>query len=143
MPLPLILGPLLELASKVIDRVVPDKAAAEKAKLEMAATLQSQEYQLLIEQIRVNAAEASSTSWFVAGWRPFVGWVCGAALAYTYIVLPFLQFFVYSWGAVDTINKFSRLPKLDLTDLLPILLGMLGLGIMRTYEKSKDAEANR
>ena len=73
MPLPLLLAPLLDIASKVIDRVIPDKAAAEKAKLEMAATLQSQDFQTQLEQIKVNAEEAKSASLFVAGWRPFVG----------------------------------------------------------------------
>lgn len=144
MPLPLVLlSPLLDIAGKIFDRVIPDKAAAEKAKAEFLATAQTEDFQLMLAQIQTNAAEAASPNWFVAGWRPFVGWVCGVALAYTYIVLPFLQFGVYTWGSLATINTLARLPKLDLTDLLPILLGMLGLAGYRTLEKVRGAEGNR
>ena len=136
--LPILLPALISIADKIFDRVIPDKAAAERAKTEFFAAAQSQEFSLMLEQIKVNTAEAASTNWFVAGWRPFIGWTCGFALAYTYVLLPFLQFFVYTWGTVDMVNKLSRLPALDLGQLLPILIGMLGLGVMRTYEKTKD-----
>lgn len=144
MPLPaLILPAIIDIAGKIFDRVIPDKAAAERAKTEFAATAQAQDFQLLLAQIQTNAAEAASPNWFVAGWRPFVGWVCGVALAYTYVLLPLLQFAVFTWGSVDTVKQFAGLPKLDLEDLLPILLGMLGLAGFRTFEKVKDAEGNR
>ena len=97
-----------------------------------------QDFSLLLEQIKVNTAEAQSGSLFVGGWRPFVGWVCGVALAYTYILHPFLQFVVYAWGDPTTVNKLSKLPVLELAELLPILLGMLGLAGYRTFEKVKD-----
>ena len=86
--LPAILLPLLGIAEKVIDRVIPDKAAAEKAKLEMAVALQSQEFSLALEQIKVNAEEAKSVHWFVAGWRPAIGWTCGFGLAYAAVLEP-------------------------------------------------------
>lgn len=143
MPLPIILPALIEIAGKIFDRVIPDKAAAEKAKTEFAAVAQEQDFSLLLAQIEVNKQEAASSNWFVAGWRPFVGWTCGVALAYTYVLLPLMQFFVYSFAAQETIRQFSRLPKLDLTDLLPILLGMLGLAGYRTIEKIRGVEGNR
>lgn len=137
------IAPIISIVGSIIDKVIPDKAAAERAKTEFFAQAQAHEFQLMLEQIKVNTAEAASTNWFVAGWRPFVGWTCGVALAYTYILLPFLQFFVFTFGGVTMVNKLSRLPALDLGQLLPILVGMLGLGVMRTFEKVKDVEARR
>ena len=138
-----VLGPLMEIAGKIFDRVIPDKAAAEKAKTEFFAQAQSQEFQLMLEQIKVNIEEAKHPNMFVAGWRPFIGWTCGFSLAYTYILLPFLQFVVYTFGSVEMVKKVAMLPALDLAQLIPILVGMLGLGVMRTWEKIKDAEGNR
>lgn len=144
MPFPLVLlSPLLDIAGKIFDRVIPDKAAAEKAKAEFAATAQTEDFQLMLAQIQTNAAEAASPNWFVAGWRPFVGWVCGVALAYTYVLLPLLQFVVFTWGSAETVGQFSKLPKLELADLLPILLGMLGLAGYRTIEKARGVEDRR
>lgn len=132
MPLPLLLAPLLDIAGKVIDRVIPDKAAAEKAKLEMAATLQSQDFQIQLEQIKVNAEEAKSASLFVAGWRPFVGWVCGAGLAYAAIILPIAEFI-----AKVVFGYHGSFPIIDWAILSNVLIGMLGLAGMRTFEKTR------
>ena len=80
-------------------------------------------------QLAIDEQEAKSQSIFVSGWRPFVGWVCGSAFAYAFILQPF---------AVFTLNAFGRhivLPTLDLSTMMPVLLGMLGLGAMRSYEK--------
>lgn len=134
---PLIISGIMEIAGKIFDRVIPDKVAAEKAKQEFMEVAQSNEFSLMLKQIEVNIAEASNPNIFVSGWRPFVGWTCGVALAYTYIFLPLGQFIVYALAEPETIKQFARLPKLNLDDLLPILLGMLGLGVMRTYEKTK------
>lgn len=81
------------------------------------------------DQIEVNKQEAASQSAFVAGWRPFIGWVCGGAFAWTFVLQPFMAFFLAVFG------KHLTLPSLDLSNLMPVLLGMLGLGAMRTYEK--------
>ena len=146
MPLPLlglIAGPLLDMAGKVLDRVIPDKAAAERAKLELAAIAQTQEFQLALEQIRVNVEEAKHPSIFIAGWRPFIGWTCGFAFVYSYLLLPFLMFLAYLFGSPETIAQLTKLPTLDLGAMLPVLLGMLGLAGMRTAEKVKGAEGNR
>ena len=146
MPLPilgLIAGPLLDMAGKVLDRVIPDKAAAERAKLELAAIAQTQEFQLALEQIKVNVEEAKHPSIFIAGWRPFIGWTCGFAFVYSYLLLPFLMFLAYLFGSPETIAQLTKLPTLDLGAMLPVLLGMLGLAGMRTAEKVKGAEGNR
>lgn len=132
MALPAFLAPLLGIASKVIDRVIPDKAAAEKAKLEMAAALQSQEFQLAIEQIKVNQEEAKSTNWFVAGWRPACGWIGAFALGYAAVFEPFARFI-----ATVAFEYNGQFPVLDTTITMQILFGILGLGAYRSIEKVK------
>lgn len=80
-------------------------------------------------QVQVNLAEANNKSLFVAGWRPAVGWACAAAFTYTYVVQPLLEFVLTAAGhRVD-------LPGVDIGGMMPVLLGMLGLGAMRSYEK--------
>ena len=81
-------------------------------------------------QLAINAEEAKHASIFVAGWRPGIGWVCGIALAWNFILLPIMNWVAFLAG-VDLGNA----PKLDAAELMPVLLGMLGLGGMRTYEK--------
>ena len=82
-------------------------------------------------QLEVNKVEAGHTSMFVAGWRPFTGWVCSFALLYRFILQPLLTFLLYTFG-----NEIV-LPSFDMGTLTTILLGMLGLGGMRSFEKVK------
>ena len=89
-----------------------------------------------LAQIELNKEEAKSSSLFVSGWRPFVGWTCGVALAYHFILEPFIKFIVVING-VDV-----ELPTFDFSQLSSILMGMLGLGGLRTYEKMKKVERN-
>lgn len=84
-------------------------------------------------QTDINKQEAGSNFLFVAGWRPFVGWVCGSALAYNYILQPLLQFGIVASGVELNI---ASLPILNSGELMTVLLGMLGLGGLRTYEKT-------
>ena len=136
-PIPF-LSPVFDIVGKVVDRLIPDKAAAEKAKLEMATALQGQEFQVQIEQIRVNAAEAASTNWFVAGGRPFIMWTCGFALAYASIIEPLLRFLsqvIFGYN--------GDFPTIDTDLTMQVLFGILGLGAFRTAEKIKGAEGNR
>ena len=87
--------------------------------------------ELIQIQTKINEIEARHRSVFVAGWRPFVGWTCGIALCYHFVLQPFLLFLVYSFGyQVD-------LPVFDMSTLTTILLGLLGLGGMRSFEKVK------
>jgi hypothetical protein len=120
------------LAGKIFDKVIPDKAAAEKAKLELEAALQSQEFQLALEQIKVNTEEAKSTNWFVAGWRPACGWIGALALGYAAILEPLIRFF-----AVVVFKYSGGFPVLDTTITMQILFGILGLGAYRSIEKVK------
>lgn len=91
-------------------------------------------------QMDVDKQEAASTSLFVAGWRPAVGWSCAAAFVYSFVVQPFAVF-VIACAGLKVVP-----PTLDLSTMMPVLLGMLGLAGMRTYEKvqgaSTDSQAN-
>lgn len=127
----LLVGPVFDVIGKVIDRVIPDKAAAEKAKLEAFALAQSQEFQQTLAQIEVNKAEAASGSAYAAGWRPTVGYICAAGLGYNFIVYPLLCWTIafFGWDVTP--------PDLISNNLMELITGMLGLGAMRSYEKVK------
>jgi hypothetical protein len=128
----------LDIGGKLIDRLWPDATQAAAAKLELLKMQQTGELaQLTAEtelakgQIEVNQAEAGSSSLFVAGWRPWIGWVCGIAFAYHFVAQPFLAFILAATGHPVT------LPTFNMDALYTVLLGMLGLGSMRTFEKYK------
>ena len=119
------LGAVADLAGKAIDKIWPDKSEQERQQLAAAVAI-------VQGQLDVNKAEATNSSTFVAGWRPFIGWVCGMALAYTYIGYPLLV-----WAAAVWRPEFKP-PVLGLDNMLyELLLGMLGLGGLRTFEKVK------
>lgn len=142
MPFPLVLAPLLDAligaGKEVIDRTVPDKNAAEAAKRELESKAQSNDFQLALQQILVNQEEAKSTNWFVAGWRPAVGWIGAFSLAYAAIIDPLIRFF-----AKVVFHYTGDFPILDSTITMQILFGILGLGAYRTAEKIKGGEGNR
>lgn len=83
-------------------------------------------------QVELNKVEAGHRSMFVAGWRPFIGWVCGVALLYNFIIRDIL-----SWYLSQSGSNFAHPPELAMEHLMTILLGMLGLGGLRTVEKLK------
>ena len=116
---------------KVIDRAWPDEAKKAEALLELEKLRQSGELQQIMGQLEVNRAEAAHPDRFVAGWRPFIGWVCGTALAWHYVGSGLLVWLLALAG------RSTIMPTVDLGDLIVILLGMLGLGGLRTAEKVK------
>lgn len=133
---PMVITSLLDVGAKLIDRLFPDKQAADEAKLKLLEMQQTgqladlnAETQLALAQIEVNKVEAASTDLFRAGWRPAVGWVCVGGLGYQFILQPFLSFGLLLAG-VET-----SLPDLDLESLIALLVGLLGLGTLRTREK--------
>jgi hypothetical protein len=117
---------------KILDKFVPDPAQKDQAANELRSALLAWDQ----AQTDVNAAEAQNPNLFVAGWRPAVGWVCASAFAYKFILMPFLVFLAVGCGVDIPLNK---LPVLDWTELSGVLLGILGLGGLRTYEKIKGA----
>lgn len=112
---------------KVLDKFIPDPEARAKAESELRSSLQLWDK----AQTDVNAVEAANPSVFVAGWRPFIGWVCGVSLAYQYVVTPIIM-----WLAVTFHVALAAPPKLDDT-LWQLVFAMLGLGGLRTFEKIK------
>ena len=124
------IGALADAASSIVNKIWPDKTEVEKAAL-------AAELQIALAQNAVNAEEAKSTNWFVAGWRPFIGWICGAGLAYQLLFMPLVN------GLCAAIWSVTPFISLDIGTLMTCLSGMLGLGAMRTYEKKTGSEASR
>jgi hypothetical protein len=122
---------IVEIGARLLDKIIPDKAAREKAQAELLKAAQDQDFQLALGQIEVNKAEAAHSSIFVAGWRPGLGWICVAGLAYNFIVYPLL-----TWLVVVGNAEFTP-PPLMSDNLMELVLGMLGLGALRTAEKWK------
>ena len=116
---------LIEPVSKILDKFVADKDLKAKLQHELNTEL----HKANMAQLEVNKVEAAHKNMFVAGWRPFVGWCCASALAYHFILQPILVF-------VLSISGYQvALPEFDMSSLMTVLLGMLGLGGMRTIEK--------
>lgn len=128
---PIAVSALIEVGSKLLDRLFPDPAQADAAKLELLKMQQSGELAQMTGQMKINEVEASSSSVFTSGWRPFIGWVCGAGCAWNWIVLPVVQFVFLALGHPLPVDQA------DLSEMLPVLIGMLGLGTLRTYERNK------
>lgn len=126
------------LIGKVIDRTWPDPAAKAMAALEIQKLVQAGEFKAIDaelerarQQTAVNQVEAANPDRFVSGWRPAVGWVCASALAWHYIGRP-----VATWVLLIS-GGTTPIPAVELGDLLVILVGMLGLSGMRSYDKAK------
>jgi hypothetical protein len=127
-----LLDTLVGPVTSIIDKIVPDKDQAAKLAHEIATMSERMANEQMLAQLEVNKAEAASGSLFKGGWRPSIGWICGLALFWSFILQPFFVFFLLVFG-VD----MPPLPELNTSDLMPILLGMLGLGGLRTFEKTK------
>ena len=126
---------LLPAVTPLIDKLVgliPNSNERAKAKEEFEMALMNAVNQAARDQVEVNKVEAASSSIFVAGWRPFLGWVCGVAIAYTYIIYPILL-----WALALNGYETNNVPKLETDALYQLVLAMLGLGTMRTFEKVK------
>lgn len=131
---------LIPVLGNLLDRLFPDPAQQADAKLKLLEMAQrgdlaqlDADLKLATGQMEVNKVEAASTSLFVSGWRPFIGWVCGAAFAFKFIGGPLVVMLMTAAG--HPIN----LPQFDFTEMSTVLLGMLGLGGLRTVEKIKGA----
>ena len=129
---------LIPLIGTIVEKVIPDPQAAADAKLRMMELAQKGELAVLdadlklaIGQIEVNKAEAT-TDMFRGGWRPAVGWICAAGLAYQFILQPVLPWLVALFGA-----QVPPLPAIDNETLMVLLTGMLGLSGLRTFERVK------
>ena len=127
-----ILTSLIGPVSGILDKVIEDKDQKAKLAHELATMADTPAQQALLAQLEINKAEAASGSVFKGGWRPFVGWVCGIALLYHFILSPLILF-----GITLTGIEIPPIPAFDMGSLMTVLMGMLGLGGLRTYEKQK------
>jgi hypothetical protein len=142
---PLLLSGIFDIGKSLIERFFPDPEKKAAAQLELLKMQQAGELAQLAAdtdlaklQISTNLEEAKSTNWFVAGWRPCVGWVCALGLAYVSLIEPIGRFVAQVWFGYT-----GAFPAIDTSITMQVLLGMLGLGAMRTVEKVKGAEQNR
>ena len=122
-----LIGPILK---PLIDRI-PDKNERARAQEDIERQMLDGLVGLVQGQLRINEQEAKHSSIFVAGWRPWIGWVCGFSLAWSFIVAPLL-----TWGIFVAGVDIADVPKLDTGPLMTLVLGMLGMGGLRTYEKT-------
>jgi len=123
-----LIGPVAGL----LDKFIEDKDQKNKLAHEIATMSEKHAQELAKGQLEVNKAEASHRSAWVAGWRPFIGWVCGVALAWHFVLSPVIIFLAAWFNVV-----LPTLPTFDMGSLMTVLMGMLGLGGLRTFEKSK------
>ena len=117
-----ILSSLIGPATKLLDKVIEDKAQNNALAHEIATMAERHAQELAQGQLEVNKVEAAHKSLFVAGWRPAIGWVCALGLFYNVIL-------------ANIIGIWVDVPEIDTTLLVPVMMGMLGLGAMRSYEK--------
>lgn len=127
---PLLIGPIFELGKGLMERWFPDPAKKAEAEAQFMLMMQEQDFKKVLGQLEVNAAEAASPHLFVAGWRPAVGWCCALGFLWATIGQP-----IVSWVAVA--KGWPAPPAIDTEVLLYVLGGMLGLGTLRSFEKSK------
>ena len=123
-----LIGPVTGL----LDKFIEDKDVKNKLSHDLATLAQRHAQELAKSQIEVNKMEAQSRHWFVASWRPFIGWTCGIALMWHFVLSQFILFFATMFG-----YSLPALPEFDMGSLMTVLMGMLGLGGLRTFEKYK------
>ena len=114
-----------------LEKWIPDANTREEAALKVAVMV----HQGNMAQIEVNKVEAASNNLFVAGWRPAIGWICGAGYAYAFVLQPFLVFII---TALQIPLNTAQLPVLDMGEMSLMLANLLGFGALRTYEKTKS-----
>jgi len=117
-----LLSSLIQPVSKLLDKAIPDTDLKRKLSHEIATMAEKQAHELAMAQVNVNKEEAKG-NWFQSSWRPLIGWICGISLAINYMVSPICAGF----GIV--------IPQADMTVMMPLLLGMLGLAGMRSVDK--------
>jgi hypothetical protein len=124
-----LLGSLVQPVTGLLDKFIEDKDQKNQLAHEISTMAERHAQELAKGQLEINKAEAQSRNVFIAGWRPFLGWTMGFAMAYNYVIQPIAIF------VLGQLDYLVTLPALDMTEMMPVLLGMLGLGSLRTYEK--------
>tara|TARA_R100000406_G_C3075084_1_gene115301 strand:- start:10 stop:408 length:399 start_codon:yes stop_codon:yes gene_type:complete len=128
-----LIGPVTGL----LDKFIQDKDQKAKLAHEVATMAQKHAQELAKAQLEVNKAEAAHSSMFVAGWRPAVGWCCVLGMAGNFLIIPMANF------TLALMEVQVNIPLIDLETMMPVLMGMLGLGAMRSYEKVKGVSREK
>ena len=126
-----LLGSLVQPVTGLLDKFIEDKDQKNQLAHEISTMAERHAQELAKGQLEINKAEAQSRNVFIAGWRPFIGWTCGVAMAYNYVIHPILIF------TLAQFNYLVAIPALDLSEMMPVLMGILGLGSLRSFEKYK------
>lgn len=124
----------ISLITAIISRVWPDKTEQEKAQLAAAMAADENFTKLMTGQMEVNQEEAKNPNLFVSGWRPCVGWVCALSFSWQFVALPIFLFIGEATG------HHIPTPVFDVSTMVTVLMGLLGLGTLRTYEKVKGVK---
>jgi len=122
---------LISPVAALLDKFIPDADERNRLAHEISTLAERQAHEIALAQIEVNKQDAKG-NWWQAGWRPFIGWICGIAFAYHFVLQPFLVFLILAMAW-----PMPPLPEFEMTALLTVLGGMLGLGTLRTFEKTK------
>ena len=132
-----VLTNLIAPVTGLLDKFIEDKDTKNRLAYELSTMAERHAQELAKAQLAVNKEEAAHKSLFVAGWRPAVGWVCVFGMASNFLVIPMANF------ALALVESTIVIPALDTRDMMPVLLGMLGLGTLRTAEKVKGVQRER
>ena len=127
------LDKLIAPVSNILDKVIADADERNRLAHEIATLAERQAHEIAKAQIDVNQNEAKHKSIFVSGWRPACGWVCVSGFSVNFLVIPIVNIYLTAWTQIPLL-----IPSLDVSEMMPVLLGMLGLGGMRTVEKTKN-----
>ena len=128
-----LIGPI----TGILDKFIPDKDQRARLAHEIATMSQKHAQEIVLAQLEVNKVEAAHKSLFVSGWRPFIGWTCGLGMFGNFITIPFANF------ALALFSYDIVIPLVPLETMMPVLMGMLGLGAMRTYEKKNSVHRDK
>jgi hypothetical protein len=131
------LGSLVGPVTGLLDKFIEDKDVKNKLAHEVATMSERHAQELAKGQMEINKTEAAHKSLFVAGWRPAVGWTCCLGMASNFLLIPMANFALALTGSAVVV------PLLDTGEMMPVLMGMLGLGAMRTYEKKQGVQRDK
>ena len=131
------LGTLVGTVTGLLDKFIEDKDVKNKLAHDLSTMAERHAQELAKGQLEVNKTEAAHKSLFVAGWRPAIGWICGLGMASNFLIIPIANFVLALTGSTILV------PLLDTGEMMPVLMGMLGLVAMRTYEKKQGVQRDK
>jgi hypothetical protein len=131
------LGSLIGPVTGLLDKFIEDKDVKNKLAHDLSTMADKHAQELAKGQMEINKTEAAHKSLFVAGWRPAVGWTCCLGMACNFLVIPMANFALALTGSAIVV------PLLNTGEMMPVLMGMLGLGAMRTYEKKQGVQRDK